>query len=402
MTNMNTPPLQSQAEQFECRFLLHGTASDDVFHDALAADVRAARLPPAFRAYYRLRSFIPLRVRQLLQRHRRIDASPRWCYPDRFVAALAESIRAAGGRLTVIHPWPDGAQFAFVLTHDVETADGIGRVEKIAALEEELGFRSSWNFVPNKYSVDRGLVRDLTQRGFELGVHGYNHDGRLFTSRGVFNRRLPAIHAALEAWGAVGFRAPMVHRNLAWMQSLQVDYDASCFDADPYQAMPGGVGGVWPFMAGRFVELPYTLPQDHTLFVALEERDEQTWLRKLEYIIKLCGMALAITHPDYLDSDARLDAYHRLLERAREIPLMWHALPKDVAAWWRDRDQSTLRHGRNCLTILGPAASRGRAAVIQATVKQVHSSDQPTIEWRAPADVVEQPVSAMEYEPTSA
>src|SRR4029079_11830143 len=124
-------------------------------------------------------------------------------------------------------------------------------------------------------------------RGFEIGIHGYNHDGKLFTSKRIFDSRLPAINAALRDFDAVGFRAPMVHRNLDWMQSLEIEYDASCYDADPYHAMPGGVGAPWPFIAGRFVELPYTLPQDHTLFVALGERDERIWTSKLAFIAKL-------------------------------------------------------------------------------------------------------------------
>ena len=114
----------------------------------------------------------------------------------------------------------------------------------------------------------------------------------------------------------------MVHRNLAWLQSLNVEYDASCFDADPFQAMPGGVGGVWPFIAGRFVELPYTLPQDHTLFITLNERDGRIWEQKLEFIIRLGGMALLITHPDYLNSDNRIAAYRHLLEKTRRNG--WH------------------------------------------------------------------------------
>src|SRR6185295_6616832 len=120
-------------------------------------------------------------------------------------------------------------------THDVETAEGFNCVSAIADLEQQLGFRSSWNFVPHKYPIDLGLLRDLRDRGFEIGVHGYNHDGRLFASRTMFDRRAAAINAALKAWGAVGFRAPMVHRNLEWLQALDIEYDASCFDADPYQ-----------------------------------------------------------------------------------------------------------------------------------------------------------------------
>lgn len=372
--------------------------------------MQSARLSPAFRAYYQLRSLIPLPVRQLLQRYRHVDAAAHWYLPRAFASDLAERVRRARDGITTIHPWPDGASFAFVLTHDVETADGMRNIEKIADLEQELGFRSSWNIVPHKYPVDRGLLRELQGRGFEIGVHGYNHDGRLFTSRSIFDSRVPAINAALESYGAVGFRAPMVHRNLEWLQSLNIEYDASCFDVDPFQAMPGGVGGPWPFIAGRFVELPYTLPQDHILFIALNERDGRIWNQKLEYVAKLCGMALLITHPDYLDSDYRIDAYRNLLEKSRELGGMWHALPAEVAAWWRKRDQSTLRRepGGNW-RIHGPAASRARAAAIQsvvvkparqqfgnAPIEAVEKSALPEIEWSELATAVT-PFNAVDF-----
>jgi peptidoglycan/xylan/chitin deacetylase (PgdA/CDA1 family) len=367
---MSTISTQYSVDSLSARFVLGGREQDNIFREWLAADTRAAHLSPAFRAYYQLRSLIPLPVRQLLQRYRQVETSPRWCYPDAFLAALAEQIGGEGDGLTIIHPWPDGADFAFVLTHDVETAEGLRNIPKIAALEEQLGFRSSWNVVPYKYPVDQGLLRDLTGRGFEIGVHGYNHDGKLFASRSVFNRRVPAINAALKSFGAVGFRAPMVHRNLNWLQSLDIEYDASYFDADPYQAMPGGVGGLWPFIAARFVELPYTLPQDHTLFVALSQRDGQIWHDKLDYIAKLHGMSLVITHPDYLDSPQRIEIYRAFLERAREMNGLWHALPKDVAVWWRTRDESALnREQTGEWTITGPAAARARAATIHATVE---------------------------------
>jgi peptidoglycan/xylan/chitin deacetylase (PgdA/CDA1 family) len=346
--------------------MLDGDAeANDVFREALAADNRSARLSRAFRAYYTVRALLPLPVRQLLQRLRPVRVGSRWCYPDDFVATLRESLAVSADELTIIHPWPDGQDFAFVLTHDVEAADGMRRVDQIARLEEQLGFRSSWNFVPYKYPVDRGLLNNLVERGFEIGVHGYNHDGRLFTSRALFQRRAMAINAALREWGSVGFRAPMVHRNLEWMQSLEILYDASCFDADPYQAMPGGVGSVWPFIAGKFVELPYTLPQDHTLFVVRNESDGRIWHEKLSYVANLHGMSLVITHPDYLDSQRRLDIYRRLLCQAREMAGVWHALPRDVAAWWQARDESELtRDDRGNWEIEGPIAGRARPVTI--------------------------------------
>jgi peptidoglycan/xylan/chitin deacetylase (PgdA/CDA1 family) len=352
---MNTSATTLADDPLACRFFLGDERCVDVFHRWLAADERVAKLSPAFRAYYMLRSLIPLSVRQLLQRTRHVETSERWYYPDAFMGALTGEVAALEEGITTVHPWPDGHDFAFVLTHDVETADGMRNVLRIAELEEELGFRSSWNIVPYKYAVDRGLVRELVDRGFEIGVHGYNHDGRLFTSRRVFNARVPAINAAIESFGAVGFRAPMVHRNLEWLQALDVEYDASYFDVDPYQAMPGGIGSIWPFVAGRFVELPYTLPQDHTLFVALQERDGRIWRQKLAYLRSLSGMSLVITHPDYLDSEERIDIYRRFLLEARELAGMWRALPKEVASWWRVRDglmqQSSMgtRRARNAV-----------------------------------------------------
>jgi peptidoglycan/xylan/chitin deacetylase (PgdA/CDA1 family) len=362
------------------RFLFSNARLDAVLSRALQADRQAAQLSPAFRLYYALRSLIPLPVRQLLQRTRRVEASSRWFLPDAFLAALVDELRKSAHGVTLIHPWPDGANFAFVPTHDVETADGMQNVLRIADLEQELGFRSAWNIVPHKYPVDPGIVRELVDRGFEIGVHGYNHDGKLFASRRVFDSRVPAINAALESFGAVGFRAPMVHRNLEWLQSLEVEYDASCFDVDPYQAMPGGVGSVWPFIAGRYVELPYTLPQDHTLFIALGEPDERIWLEKLDYLIALRGLALVITHPDYLDSPSRIDAYRRFLLHVQETEHMWHVLPREVAAWWRDRDQSQLIQNVNGeWHIAGPAQNRARPTTIRAA--QPADSAPTGVEW---------------------
>ena len=56
--------------------------------------------------------------------------------------------------------WPDGKKFAFVLTHDVESQQGLDRVRELAELEMEFGFRSSFNFVPEgPYFRARGASR---------------------------------------------------------------------------------------------------------------------------------------------------------------------------------------------------------------------------------------------------
>ena len=46
--------------------------------------------------------------------------------------------------------------------------------------------------------------------------------------------------------------------------------------------------------------MPYTLPQDSTLFLVLGEITPEIWMRKLDWIAEHGGMALVDVHPDYI------------------------------------------------------------------------------------------------------
>src|SRR5260370_30444939 len=48
------------------------------------------------------------------------------------------------------------------------------------------------------------------------------------------------------------------------------------------------------------MELPYSLPQDSTLFLVLKETSPDIWKRKLDWIAGRGGMALMNVHPDYV------------------------------------------------------------------------------------------------------
>ena len=345
------------------RFAFDG-ALENVLAKHFHRDMESATLSAKFKLYYLLRPFIPIPLRQLLQRsrNRSLDIDNDWYIPRDFLTDFQAAIRSVDAATNVIHPWPNGKRFAITLTHDIETADGQNLVSDIAAMEEKLGLRSAWYFIPYKYKLDHGLINDLKARGHEVGIHGYNHDGRLFTSRTIFNYRTSYINRAAKELGSSGFRAPMVHRNLDWMQQLEFDYDASCFDIDPFQAMPGGVGGVWPFIVGRFVELPYTLPQDHTLLITFGETTPRIWIRKLGLLQKLSGMAMMVTHPDYLDIASRLNVYQQFCEHVVQQPNGWQCLPSDVSTWWRRRSDSKVvmdaTSGEH--SIKGPASGDGR------------------------------------------
>jgi peptidoglycan/xylan/chitin deacetylase (PgdA/CDA1 family) len=233
--------------------------------------------------------------------------------------------------------YPQGKKYAIVLTHDVETENGFHFIPKIIELEKKYNFNSSWNIVPYKYKIDKDIIKLINNNNDEIGIHGYNHDGKLYYSFSEFKRRAYYINIALEKYEAIGFRSPMVHRNLNWLQMLNIKYDSSFFDYDPYQPFPGGVGIIWPFIAEKIVELPYTLPQDHTLFYILKEKSIKIWEKKTDWIIKNNGVVLVLTHPDYLAEQKHLAMYEDLLKYLKIYSQGWYCLPREIAKWWKQK-----------------------------------------------------------------
>ena len=244
--------------------------------------------------------------------------------------------------------WPNGKKFAFVVTHDVEGAPGLERCRKLADLDKAMGVRASFNFVPEgEYCVPDALRVSLEQDGFEIGVHDLRHDGSLYRSAKHFRKQAELINHYMRNWGAWGFRSGFMLHNLDWMHDLDVLYDASTFDTDPFEPQPDGVETIFPFWVQSkeikgYVELPYTLAQDFTLFVLLKEATIDLWIKKLDWVAEHGGMALVITHPDYMCFDGRptdreyaVDLYERLLKYVltQYKDDCWFALPREVAVF---------------------------------------------------------------------
>jgi len=246
--------------------------------------------------------------------------------------------------------WPAGKRFAFVLSHDVEGKKGLDRCRELASLEMRLGVRSSFNFVPEgAYQTPEELRRFLTGHGFEVGVHDLRHDGRLYTSHRSFMAAVPRINHYLDAWNASGFRAGFMRHNLEWIKHLDVRYDSSTFDYDPFEPQPDAMNTIFPFWVARgngtgYVELPYTLPQDSTLFLVLRESTNAIWKQKLDWVARHGGMALVIVHPDYISFNDRrtFTEYPAALYRdflsyaiGHYGDSAWFARPGDVADYVR-------------------------------------------------------------------
>jgi hypothetical protein len=183
---------------------------------------------PFIHLYYLLKPLIPRRLQLYLRRA--VVARKRSKYADVWPIDERAARKPEGWQ-----GWPEGKQFALVLTHDVDTQRGHDRCKDLVLMEERLGFHSSFYFVPERYNVSAELRYLLTSHGFEIGVHGLYHDGKYFLSREKFNRRAEKINVYLKEWNAVGYRSPCMCRNLEWFTKLNITYDASTFDTDPFE-----------------------------------------------------------------------------------------------------------------------------------------------------------------------
>jgi peptidoglycan/xylan/chitin deacetylase (PgdA/CDA1 family) len=323
------------------------------------------------RFYYLARPLLPRRVQIALRRAvspvQARTGFPRWPVEPSLHALydrLFELFRELAGEPTpTLAAWPQGRTWAFVLTHDVETAVGLQNLEQLRAIEEDRGYRSSWNLVPHRYRVPDETIRELTAAGFEIGVHGLKHDGRDLSTLRVLRRRLPAMREHARRWDAVGFRSPATHRRWEWMPLLGFEYDSSYPDTDPYEPQSGGCCSWLPFFNGELVELPITLPQDHTVFAILRRDDGRLWLEKAEWLRERGGLALLITHPDYMLEERPRAAYAALLDAFAEDDTAWRPLPREVAAWWRRRAATRIERNGDGWTAIGPAAAE--AVVIE-------------------------------------
>lgn len=322
--------------------------------------------------YYKLKPYLPRKM-QVQLRKNVTDLMSRRGFPawpmDASVDLLHRYLMiklleiTPGSSLPMISFWPKGAKIALLLTHDVETIAGIANIHKIIDIEQKHGFRSAWNFVPKRYPLDLGILRELQASGFEIGVHGLYHDGKLFDSYTLFQQRADKINETLIQWGSVGFRSESNLRNLEWISKhIRAEYDSSYLSSEWYGAQPGGSCTVFPFIFKNIIELPITLQQDFTLLDILKLTEDEMlahWMDTVQAIKELNGLVLINVHPDYMTTPERLENYKNFIENMQGETSCWHALPRELARWWGDRNVSELVPSGAGWRIDGPASDRG-------------------------------------------
>ena len=329
----------------------------------------------AGKIYYMLRPFMPVSIRKHLQR-RYLKGWDRIAFPswpvDRTVENIFEQLMVLSlrshkvGKIPFVWFWPEGYTGCAMMTHDIETEAGRDFCKELVEIDASFGIKSSYQIVPEeRYEVPETFLDFLRSSGCEVNLHGDNHDGTLFSNREDFLRRIKRINQYAKEYGAVGFRSPVLYRNLEWYDAMQFSYDMSVPASAHLEPQRGGCCTVMPYFVGDVVELPLTTTQDYSLWNILRDRSIELWKKEIDLVLGKNGLVSFNTHPDYIMSDGCVDLYRQLLQHLTEVCAgrhAWLALPKEVDLWWRQRRQMELVSDGGQLRVRGPSSERAVVA----------------------------------------
>ena len=321
--------------------------------------------------YCLLRPFMSPALRKQVQRFHarswRKLSFPHWPV-DTTVEDICEkllllSMEARGvDRVPFVWFWPGGAGGCVVMTHDVETEAGRDFCADLMDLDDVFGIKASFQIVPEgRYTVSPGFLQTIRDRGFDFGIHDWNHDGRLFDNREEFLRRAAIINRYATEHAARGFRAGLLYRKPEWYDSLNFSFDMSIPNVAHLDPQRGGCCTVMPYFIGNILELPVTTAQDYTLFHLLNDRSIELWKTQIELILEKNGLASFIVHPDYIIDRETRSVYTNLLDHLRSLgenKPIWFGLPAEVDSWWRSRSKMSIEKTGNSWRVVGEGADR--------------------------------------------
>jgi hypothetical protein len=325
--------------------------------------------------YYVFRPLMSIKLRSRVQRARlrgwRDLSFPRWpvdtTVEDVCEKSLLLSMEAKGvDRVPFIWFWPDGAQSCVAMTHDVETEKGRGFCTELMDIDESFGINASFQVVPEgRYQISQTFIQAIRDRGFEINIQDLNHDGNLFRDPEEFSRRAQTINQYAEIYGASGFRAAVLYRNLDWYGALQFAFDMSVPNVAHLDPQKGGCCTVMPYFFDETLEIPVTTTQDYTLFHLLNDYSLDLWKTQTNLIVARNGLVSFIVHPDYVIEEKARDVYRDLLTFLRELrqrERMWFALPGEINRWWRSRHRMRIVGQEGNWRVEGQDAERARLA----------------------------------------
>ena len=235
--------------------------------------------------------------------------------------------------------WKRGKKFAVVLSHDIDTEEGLLSVHKFLELEEKYNFKSTNFVVGNYYKLKEEVLQFIVKEGHEIACHGDTHDALLpYLSEENIQKRLDKCRGFFKKYGVVGFRAPslLISEKLDKNLSTYFKYDSSVTDTELF--MPdsevSGSCTVFPFFKKDVLRIPITLPMDSSLLFLGYNEDQvlELWKKKFDFIKKIGGVAMIVTHAEkhFSMNETMLVVYEKLLKLLSEEKDAWIVTGKEL------------------------------------------------------------------------
>jgi hypothetical protein len=225
--------------------------------------------------------------------------------------------------LTAPATLPSSDKCPVLLTHDLDSSEGLRNVVRyFAGIEESFGARSVNFVVPCGWQIDHGLLDELRRRGHLLGIHGYDHSGRTpFAAPELRRTRVLAARPLVERYQMSGYRAPALLRTRGLLGDLASVYrfDSSIPTAGGlFPAPNNGCASARPFWLDSILEIPLSMPRDGSLrFLGHSPREiVRLWIECARTIARSRGVVVLLTHCEarFSGNPAMLSAYRQILE----------------------------------------------------------------------------------------
>jgi peptidoglycan/xylan/chitin deacetylase (PgdA/CDA1 family) len=242
--------------------------------------------------------------------------------------------------------WAGGASAAsprtgpapVVLTHDIDSPEGLSLLPRFLEIEESVGARSVNFVVPCGWPLDLARLDEVQARGHEIGIHGYDHRNLTpFCDAGERRRRIEAARPLIERYRARGYRAPSVLRTAELLRELarQYLYDSSIpSTGGPFPVPDTGCATARPFRLEGVWELPLSMPRDGSLRFLGYEPEEilEVWSTCARRIADSGGVVVLLTHCErsFSGNPAMLGIYRRFCEQVAADRRHAFRSPRDV------------------------------------------------------------------------
>lgn len=253
-------------------------------------------------------------------------------------ALVANAVAWAGGRpLAAVEPWPGGARVAAMLGLDSEHRFALAgpTAERFRAA----GVPVTAFAVSSLAQAEPAVVAQLARAG-EVGSHTDDHRplaGRPPAEQVEQLARSRTLLSAMAGVPVVGLRPPEEQTDDATFEALATagyEYVAGTVDKD--RAEPD----VRATPAGTIVRLPRVPLDDYEFTIRTPTTDPAVVTaavaRDLDQVRRLGGLFFFDVHTQLVEDPALAGAL-RLVLGLRDVPDVWPATGRTIAAWWRAR-----------------------------------------------------------------